>query len=93
MVGDLECLAALAGSRGDHAHAARLLGAAGRQRREMGTPALAESRNHREQTLSGLREALGQEALERALAEGEAMTLEEAVDLALGYDGELPATT
>ena len=93
VVDDLEGLAALARSRGGHANAARLMGTADRQRREMGTPALADSKNRREQTLSGLREALGQEALERALAEGEAMTLEEAVALALGDDGGASATT
>jgi hypothetical protein len=65
-------------------NAAKLLGflAAERERRGMVLPPVDQP--HHERALLSAREALGQEAFSAAWAAGEALTLEEAVDVALG---------
>jgi predicted ATPase/DNA-binding XRE family transcriptional regulator len=79
----LEALAAVAAGRGDHRTAARLLGAASSQRDILGAPLPPAERRDHERDLAACRTALGDEALAAALTVGGAMTVEEAVALAL----------
>jgi len=83
----LEAIAGVWHGRGERSTAARVLGAAQRERRRMGTPALGNARGCQHRLLRGLHDALGQETLAQVLAEGEDLTVEEAVALALSEAG------
>jgi non-specific serine/threonine protein kinase len=79
--------AMLANDEGHHERAARLLGASARMRDETGGGAPPELMGMVADPELDARKALGDEAFERALGEGYAMTNEEAVSYAL-EDGE-----
>ncbi len=83
-------LACLAGDAGDWDRAAALHGAAQAFLDRTGTPwqesAPLEARNRRD-SLAQVRAHLGDEQLERACAQGMALSLEKALDLALGKAG------
>jgi tetratricopeptide (TPR) repeat protein len=80
---ELDGLAAVATARGEAAVAARLLGAADAVREASGAVPEPFEAAMRDRTRAAAREALGDDAFERALAEGRAMTLEAAVEYAL----------
>jgi hypothetical protein len=73
----------VATARGEAAVAARLLGAADAVREASGAVPEPFEAAMRDRTRAAAREALGDDAFERALAEGRAMTLEAAVEYAL----------
>jgi non-specific serine/threonine protein kinase len=80
----IECLAYIAIGRGQHEHAARLLGAAGRARRELNS--LSEDPQEiRDLALAmeQLGDALGEKERDLAMAEGAKMSLDDAVTVAL----------
>jgi non-specific serine/threonine protein kinase len=81
--GDLMAFSFLATARGQLAHAARLLSAADRMRREFAATVELGDRPDYEQTLTTLRARLGPAGFAAAWLEGEALTLEQAVALAL----------
>jgi hypothetical protein len=62
---------------------ARLGGAAEAQREALGVPLAPATRSDQDQALRALRAALGEEGFAAAWAEGQALSLEEAVALAL----------
>jgi hypothetical protein len=74
----------IASSEGRHERAARLVGAAERIRRDAGGGPLPELLRRLGDPEGDARRALGDEAFERARAEGYAMDLEEAVSHAIG---------
>jgi hypothetical protein len=76
-------LAGLAMHTGDARHAAYLLGAVESALQALDASMEAEVRHLHAQTLAAARAALGEEAFNAAWAEGEEMTLEEAVADAL----------
>lgn len=81
-------LGELAAAEGQGRKAGRLLGAA-EQGRETGVLALSPGdRAHRDHLYASLRSSLGAEAFADALAEGKAMTLDQAIGLALEEDAE-----
>jgi tetratricopeptide (TPR) repeat protein len=84
MVRALEGLAWAVAAVDNYENAAQLLGflAAYRERGGMVLPPVDQA--HHERALSSAREALGQEAFAAAWAAGEALTLEEAVQVGLG---------
>jgi tetratricopeptide (TPR) repeat protein len=82
-LGDVvDCLAAVAASRGEHRHAARLIGCADHVRREIGIPSEGEEADWvREQTVQLVGRELGAELYERLLSEGAALPVECAREL------------
>ena len=80
----LEVLATLAASRGDHARAARLYGAAEAMRDEIGTTVLPYDVADQERGVMSAREALGEEGFAAAWAEGRTMTPEQRIAEAVG---------
>jgi tetratricopeptide (TPR) repeat protein len=78
----------IASSEHRHERAARLLGAAARIRRDAGGGPLPELMRRLGDPEADARRALGDEAFERAKADGEAMTLEQAVSYALADGGQ-----
>jgi tetratricopeptide (TPR) repeat protein len=79
----LDGLGAVAAKRRECERAAHLAGAAEALRASMGYELEPADRGFRERYLADLREWLGDEAFEAAAAEGRAMTLERAIELAL----------
>jgi predicted ATPase/class 3 adenylate cyclase len=77
-------LALLAGDAGDWRRAAVLHGAAQALRDRIGGPWEQSTAHQREDSLGQARARLGDEQLERACAQGMALSLEQALDLALG---------
>ncbi len=85
----IKCLVGLAGIgvQRQPASGSRLLGAAESLRKQLGAPLPAMYHYEYERTVSALRTILGEEAFAVAWAEGQAMTLEQAVEFALEVDG------
>jgi non-specific serine/threonine protein kinase len=83
MACSLDGLAALAAVRGEWARAGRLAGAAEALREEIGSKIEPADRAMRERYLGGVRERVGEAALEAAMAEGRAMTRDRAIEDAL----------
>jgi hypothetical protein len=82
----VECLvgfAALAAAQGDADRGARLLGAVDAALATIGVNLYFGDRFERERTLRALHVTLSDDAFDAAWAEGQAMTLEQAVDDAL----------
>jgi non-specific serine/threonine protein kinase len=79
----LDGLGAVAAKRGAWTRAARLAGAAEALREAIGSELDAVDRAFRERSQAELRAALGEAALEAALAEGRAATLERMIEYAL----------
>ncbi len=75
----LDVLAEVAAGLQSHREAARLLGAAGRVRAELGFARWQTEQEHAGALTERLREALGDDALTNACGEGEALSLDEAV--------------
>jgi DNA-binding CsgD family transcriptional regulator len=75
----LDVLAEVAAGLQSHQEAARLLGAAGRARAELGLARWQTEQERAEALTQRLREALGDDALTNACGEGEALSLDEAV--------------
>ena len=84
----LECLACLAVDGGNHAYAARLLGAAAGVRQRMGHVRLAMYQAGYDASVAAVREALGQDDFDAAWAEGAALSIEEAIAYAQRGRGE-----
>ena len=84
----LDGLAAVAAKGGAWERAARLAGAAEALRDAIGFELEPADRAFRERYLAEVRERLGEAGLEAALAEGRALTLEQAVRKALEDDEE-----
>jgi predicted ATPase/DNA-binding CsgD family transcriptional regulator len=85
----LEGLAVVAGARGEALRAARMLGAANGSMEAAGAPVYnyyMPDRTLYERSLAAARARLGEEAFAAALAEGRAMTPEQAVEYALERD-------
>ena len=80
---NLEVLAAVTGGRGEESRAARLWGAAEALRESLDVPVPPSERALRGSYAAAARSRLGEEAWEKAQAEGRAMTLEGAVAYAL----------
>jgi predicted ATPase/class 3 adenylate cyclase len=81
----LECLSYIAITKGEHSRAAELLGAAGEARRQIHAPSsdpgeIAELTQAMEQVES----AIGENDRDNAIAAGKLMTLDDAVNLAVG---------
>jgi DNA-binding CsgD family transcriptional regulator/tetratricopeptide (TPR) repeat protein len=89
----LEGMASLAGALGKGARAARVWGAAEAARGVTGITLSPGERGMHEPYLASARSRLGEEAWEEALAEGHAMTLEEAVEYALAREVEAVVPT
>ena len=86
----LEASAGIASAKGDAKRSGRLLGAAETLRRSMSTPiTMADERRVARWTASS-HLAIGEEAYETSLQEGSAMTLEQAVDYAIGRQQQWP---
>ncbi|MCA1841710.1 MAG: LuxR C-terminal-related transcriptional regulator, partial [Actinobacteria bacterium] len=79
MPGVLAALAEAAAGLESHEEAARLMAAADRARRQLGVASWLPEGDHWRALEGELRSALGDSAYETAIAEGEAMTIEEAV--------------
>jgi DNA-binding CsgD family transcriptional regulator len=75
----LECLAALAGDAGSHREAARLFGAAAAIRQRMGLVRYKVWDAGYDASVTGLRDALGENDFDAAWAEGAALSTEEAI--------------
>jgi predicted ATPase/DNA-binding CsgD family transcriptional regulator len=90
----LESLSCLACERGYLERAARLLGVAGALREAVGTPLPPCERADHDRNVAALHAAMGEEPFEKARAEGQAMTPEQALDHALQRPTEpaAPAT-
>jgi predicted ATPase/class 3 adenylate cyclase len=88
----LECLATLAGQDGSHPEAARLFGAAHAIRQRIGTVRFKIYDAGYEASLTALREAMGEQDIESAWAEGAAMSIEEAIAYAQRGRGERKTT-
>jgi tetratricopeptide (TPR) repeat protein len=84
--GSLELLAAIAAAQGQARRGARLLAAAEGLREALGTPLPPVERPDVERCVAAARAALGEAEFAAAWAEGRAMSLEEAVALALAED-------
>jgi predicted ATPase/class 3 adenylate cyclase len=84
----LERLAAVQNSEGDPASAARLFGAAEAMRDGLHSPNRGDAFPEHAQVIEAIRGALGEDAFHRAWAAGRAMTLEQALDYALGDDDQ-----
>jgi predicted ATPase/DNA-binding SARP family transcriptional activator len=83
MAYSLEAFAEMVGSTGKAEQAAVLWGAAEALREKIGAPLPSDERQTNERSVAAAREALGDEAFTTAWATGRAMTLEEAIALAL----------
>jgi predicted ATPase/DNA-binding SARP family transcriptional activator len=83
IAGCLESLAAVAVTRDQPGQAARLLGAAGSLRESIGAPLPPVERAEYDRTVEVARAALGEEVFVAVWAEGQAMPLEQAMDLAM----------
>jgi predicted ATPase len=81
--GIIEGMAAALTALSRPADAARLLGTAGRTRREAGLPASPAERLDLARTVAAARAALGEAAYETAIIEGESLSFEAAVQLAV----------
>ena len=80
----LQTLAAAVAALGSHVRAARIWGAAERLREEIGSPVPSNDRPRYDQRVDEARVALGDgAAFDRAWQEGRALTLEQAIELAL----------
>jgi non-specific serine/threonine protein kinase len=80
----IECFAYIALERGQHEHAARLLGAAGNAREQSHMLSTAPHEiAELGQAMERLAEAMGEEERDKALAEGRLMDLDDAVAVAL----------
>jgi predicted ATPase len=79
----LEALALIAGAQGDHEHAARLFGVADAQRQALGAPLPAAERAIHDAAVEAVRSALAEEAFSRSWAAGQAMSLEQAIAVAV----------
>ena len=79
---DLETLSALAQAGGDSVRATLLLSTAEQVRRRIGIPVEPIERQEWEHLASSLREQLGDDAFAEAWAEGERLSVAEAIDLA-----------
>jgi len=84
----LESIAAASSARGEHAQAARVRAAAEALRAGIGAPLPPAEQDERDRRVADLRAALGDEAFAAAWAEGEAMTVDEAVAYALKGTGD-----
>jgi predicted ATPase/class 3 adenylate cyclase/DNA-binding CsgD family transcriptional regulator len=84
----LDCLATLAAGTASHQEAGRLLGAAQALRRRTGTVRFKIYDAAHEATVTTLREAMGDNEFEAALAEGEALSMDEAIAYAQRGRGE-----
>ena len=87
----LEIIAGSAGAGGMAPKAARLWGAAGALREEIGVPLQPENRTVLDPYLAAARSVLGEAAWQTALAEGRAMSPERAIEYALS--AEEPASS
>ena len=87
MAGAILSLALLAGDAGDWDRAAALHGAAQAFQDRAGNPWEESDARDRQDSLDQARAHLGDEQLERAHARGMALSLEKALDLALGKAG------
>jgi hypothetical protein len=83
MIGCLDDLGHVAASLHEGARAGRLLGATEAARSVIGVEPTPVQLAARQQTIATLRAEMGEQACVRALAEGRAMTLEQAVAYAL----------
>src|SRR5262249_4184643 len=83
----LEYLVHVVVATGHGEQVARLLGTASALREAIGAPQPSVERTLTEQEVATARQALGEEAWAAAFAAGRAMTLEEAISVALGEDG------
>ena len=80
----LEGLASVVAGQGGALPAARILAAAERLREDVGSPPAPNERPGFDRRIAAVQEAIGDEgAFARAWAEGRAMSLEQAIDLAL----------
>ena len=86
LTGVLECLAWVAAARGQPHRAAQIGGAAEVLLHALGVPLIPEQQAGHDQAVQAMRAALGDEALAAAWASGQALSLEEAVALALWDD-------
>jgi hypothetical protein len=84
----LEGLAEVAMGQGDPGRAARLFGAAEAVRLAIGAPLPLIQRVPYEQAVASVRAQLGQEAFEAAWAEGQTMSLEQAIHDSLKREDE-----
>jgi non-specific serine/threonine protein kinase len=80
----LKRLAMVAGAEGQPERAARLLGAAEALRQAIGAPLPPMDRPQYDRSIASVRARLGEEAFAKAWEEGRKMTMEEAVQLAVG---------
>jgi predicted ATPase/DNA-binding SARP family transcriptional activator/class 3 adenylate cyclase len=87
MAGNLEGLGGVARAQEQPARGAQLLGAAEAVREAIGAPLAGQARREWEQEVAEVRAALGEAALAAAWAAGRAMSLEDAVALALEEPG------
>jgi tetratricopeptide (TPR) repeat protein len=88
----VEDIGQLAGLRGDGALAFELVGASDTLRDEIGTPRAPGLEEELERQLAPARRAIGGVAATEARARGQALTLTEALDLALGACGAFAST-
>ena len=79
----LECLAWVAAMSGQSPRASRLGGASEALRQNLGVPLREDLRSGHHRALQTMRAALGDDAFVSAWAEGQALTLDEAVAVAL----------
>jgi non-specific serine/threonine protein kinase len=86
LVESLEQLGELAGSQGQAGRAVRLFGFAEELRRALHYPMQACDLTHYEHSVAAIRIALTETVFNRILAEGRAMTLEQAIEYALSPD-------
>jgi non-specific serine/threonine protein kinase len=87
----IEGLAWVANAQGLYERSARLYGAADALREATGTSLMSERQGRRMQRLAALRTALGDAAMDRAWAEGRALSSEHSVADALREEAEAPA--
>ena len=93
MAGAISGLACLAGDAGDWDRAAALHGVAQAFQDRTGNPWQEPDARYRRDSLDQARAHLGDEQLERAYAQGMALSLDKALDLALPKSGPGPAAT
>src|SRR5262249_33303621 len=86
VIGSLEAPARLRLQESQAGRAGQLLGAAEGLRQAVGTPLLRLAAEEHERVVAALREALGDERFARHWAEGQILTLEEAIGAALEGD-------
>jgi tetratricopeptide (TPR) repeat protein len=80
---EFECLAFIACAQSQLQKAARLFGAAENLRESLNSPMMATERIEYDQNVSALRAQMEESAFATAWAEGRAMTMEQAIELAL----------